>query len=222
MTCIVVRKNLGALIHEGLRADQSASLRRHLLVCGACHEEYEYEARLNSPLRDLPGVEPPDDLAIAIRVRLSSRRRPGIWSRLQVRLSDWMRPVALPAAGGLLTALILFGMLIPAVGRIRTPGLHGAALSPDVPTGLSTDPRFKQASLLPVSEDLLVEAWIDEQGKVSGFQVLNATPGDSASKNLDYQLGEVLLTTSFEPATLFGQRTSGKVLLSLRRITIRG
>jgi hypothetical protein len=214
MNCMVARQKLGALIHERLRADQSAALRRHLLACDACHDEYEYQARLSSPLRDLAPVEPPADLAIAIRLRVSTPR-PSLWDRLQLSMSHWMRPVALPAAGGLLTALILFGMLVPAVGRIRVP------MVTDVPTALSTDPRFKQASILPVSEDLLVEAWIDEQGKVSGIQVLNAAPGEAATV-LDSQIGEVLLTTSFEPATRFGQRTSGKVLLSLRRITIRG
>ena len=213
---------LAALGREQLPAHQFDALERHLLGCDACHQEYEYEARLSSPLRELPAVEPPPDLALAMRVRVSSRQRPGIWYRWQVQLSNWMRPVALPAAGGVLAALILFGILMPAVS-VRAVALRSASIGYDVPTGLSTDPRFKQASMMPVYDDLLVEAWIDEQGKVSGFQVLNATPGGAAvRKDFDYQLGDVLLTTIFEPATRFGQPTSGKVLLSLRRITIRG
>ena len=77
--------------------------------------------------------------------------------------------------------------------------------------------------MLPVYDDLFVEAWIDEQGKVSSFQVLNASaPDGNSHKNTDYQLGDVLLTTIFEPATRFGQPAPGKVLLSLRRINIRG
>ena len=222
MTCFLARQKLAAFIHEQLPVNQSGALRRHLLACDTCHEEYEYQARLSSPLREMPAVEPPPGLAVAIRVRLSSQQQPGIWQRWQVRFSNWMRPVALPAAGGLLAALILFGILMPAVS-VRTAALRRGSVGYDVPTGLSTDPRFKQASILPVYDDLLVEAWIDEQGKVSGFQVLNATPGGApVQKNSDYQLGDVLLTTIFEPATLFGQPTSGKVLLSLRRITIRG
>ena len=161
-------------------------------------------------------MEPPAALTLAVRLRLSERERISIWQRWQVALSNWMRPVALPAAGGVLTALILFGVLMPAVSFTRVAVLN------DVPTALSTEPRFKQASILPVYEDLLVEAWIDEQGKISSFQVLNAAQNGAAKENLEYQLGDVLLTTIFEPATRFGQPTSGKVLLSLRRINIRG
>lgn len=217
MNCIVARKKMAAFLHEQLRPDQSAAVQRHLLACAGCYDEYEYHARLSSPLRELSRVEPPPDLATAIRLRLSFRERPSIWERWQVHFSNLMRPVALPAAGGLLTALILFVLLIPAVSFSRTVGLKQ-----DVPTALSTEPRFKQASFLPVYQDLLVEAWIDEQGKISSFQVLHPAQGGGPVQNLDYQLGDVLLTTIFEPATRFGQRTSGKVLLSLRRITIRG
>ncbi len=214
MTCFQARQKMATLFREQLRADQSAGLRRHLLECSVCYDEYEYEARLNSPLRELPPAEPPAELATAIRLRAFSRPRLSLRDRWQVQLSNLMRPVALPAAGGLLTALILFGVLIPAVSFRR------AAFSHDVPTALSTEPQFKQASLLPVSDDLLVEAWIDEQGKISSYRVLNSTQGQSA--NLEYQLGNVLLTTVFVPATRFGQPTSGKVLFSLRRINIRG
>jgi hypothetical protein len=189
----------------------------HLLGCGSCHEEYEYQARLISPLRELSAVEPPPDLAMAIQVRASARHGISFRERWQVRLSNLMRPVALPAAGGVLTALILFVVLIPAFYVSRAAGLNQ-----DVPTALMTEPRFKQASALPVYEDVLVEAWIDEQGKISSFQVLNAPLGAAVDKNSGFLSGDVLLTTIFEPATRFGQPTAGKVLLSFRRITIRG
>jgi hypothetical protein len=218
MTCFLARQQLAALMNEELCAGESKALRRHLLECGDCHEEYEYQARLSSPLRELPSVEPPPDLAMAIRLRISSQQSTGFWQRWQVHLSNLMRPFALPAAGGLLTALILFRVLMPAVWVVKAAGPNE-----DVPTVLSTSPQFKQASILPVSEDLLVEAWIDEQGRISRFQILNGSQTSVAvSKGLGFQSGDVLLTTVFEPATRFGQRTEGKVLLSLRRINIRG
>ena len=216
MTCHTARQKLAAYIDEHLRADESAALRRHLLACAGCHEEYEYQARLNSPLRELPRLAPPPAVATAIRLRLSAEARPDRWQRWQVHLSNLMRPVALPAAGGLLTALILFRVLMPAVSAVRAAG-H------DVPTVLRTEPRFKAASVLPWSEDMLVEAWIDEQGKVTNFEVLNPAPSEAAvGKELHNQITNILLTTLFEPATQFGQPTHGKVLLSLRRINVPG
>jgi len=219
MTCQWVRQNLTGYVDQQLRAGMVADLERHLLACGACHQEYEYLARLNSPLRDLPGLEPPPGLATEIRVQWSQQVQASLWERWQVHLANLMRPVALPAAGGLLTALLLFGALLPAVVFTRS-GRSEA----DVPTGFTTGPRFKTASVLPMyEEDLLVEAWVDEQGKITRYEVLNPAPsGDQVGKELHYQVTNVLLTTLFEPATLFGQPTSARVVFSLRRINIRG
>jgi anti-sigma factor RsiW len=219
MTCFLAREQLAAFLQQQLHVDQAAVLRRHLLDCGACHDEYEYQARLSSSLRDLGRVEPPPALATAIRLRVSAHKQSTwthLWQRWQVHLANLMRPVALPAAGGLLTALILFLVLMPSVWVARSPGR-------DVPTALSTDPQFKQASVLPVYEDVLVEAWIDQQGKIAGYQVLNGGQnGAKVSQTLGYQAGDVLLTTIFKPATSFGQPIAGKVLLSFRRINIHG
>lgn len=219
MTCLSARQRLAGYVQERLGAAEQASIRRHLQDCAVCFEEYEYQARLDSPLRELPAVEPPLALDLAIRLRLMPQHRPSLWDRWQVHLSNLMRPVALPAAGGLLSALILFGILLPAVQMTRAAGAPGY----DLPTDLVTEPRFKNASPFAVTEDLLVEAWIDERGNITNFEVLSPTPmGAAVEKMLLLQSTNVLLTTKFEPATRFGQPTAGKVLLSFRRINIRG
>jgi len=221
MTCLSARQRLAGYVQERLGAAEQASIRRHLQDCAACFEEYEYQARLDSPLRELTVMEPPLALDIAIRLRLMPQHGPSLWDRWQVHLSNLMRPVALPAAGGLLSALILFGILLPAVQMTRAAGVPGSGY--DLRTNLVTEPRFKNASPFPVTEDLTVEAWIDERGNITNFEVLSPTPmGAAVEKMLLLQSTNVLLTTKFEPATRFGQPTAGKVLLSFRRINIRG
>lgn len=224
MTCLSARQRLGGYVQERLGAAEQARIRRHLQDCAACFEEYEYQARLDSPLRELPAVEPPLALGTAIRLRLMPQPRPSLWDRWQVHLSNLMRPVALPAAGGLLSALILFGILLPAMQITRAADTPGSGS--DLPTDLVTEPRFKNASpfpVTPVTEDLLVEAWIDERGNITNFEVLSPTPmGAAVEKMLLLQSVNALLTMKFEPATRFGQPTAGKVMLSFRRINIRG
>lgn len=221
MTCLSARQRLAGYVQERLGAAEQASVRRHLQDCAACFEDYEYHARLDSPLRELPAVEPPLALDLDIRLRLMPQHRASLWDRWQVHLSNLMRPVALPAAGGLLSALILFGILLPAVQMTRAADAPGSGY--DLPTDLVTEPRFKNASPFAVTEDLLVEAWIDERGNITNFEVLSPTPmGAAVEKMLLLQSTNVLLTTKFEPATRFGQPTAGKVLLSFRRINIRG
>jgi anti-sigma factor RsiW len=219
MTCHSVRQVLSAYVDEPMRVEDSKTIRTHLEVCEDCQQEYEYLARLNSPLRELPRVAPPPGLATTIRVRAFSRPGLSLWERWQVRLANLMRPVALPAAGGLLAALILFGVLIPGVGVTRFAGN-------DVPTVLITGPKVKAPSMFPVDEDLLIEAWVDQRGTISRFEIVNGSPGDAAVEaELRHQLSNVMLTTLFVPATEFGQPIPGKVYLSFRRIsriTIRG
>ncbi len=226
MTCHDVRQKLPIYIEEPSRVRDSRALRRHLLACGDCHQEYEYMARLSSPLRELARVAPPPELAASLRrqVASASGSRIPAWQRWQVHLANLMRPVALPAAGGLIVALILFGVLIPGVSVTRVVYAH------DVPTVLMTEPRVKAASVIHAyedlpEEDLLVEAWVDERGAISRFEVLNPEPGGPSEKELRDHLNNVMFTTLFEPATEFGQPAPGRVIFSFRRssrITIRG
>jgi len=218
--CEWARQKMPGYVQGDLDGVDRAGVRHHLECCESCFQEYEYHSRLDSPLRELPAVEPPPGLAMSIRLRASARSRPSFWQRWEVHLANLMRPVALPAAGGLLSALILFGILLPAVRGTRV----ASAGDSDVLTMLVTEPRFKNASPLPVTtEDLLVEVWIDDRGNVTNFEVVSPTSmGAAVEKMLLLQSTSLLLTTKFQPATRFGQPTAGKVLLSLRRINIRG
>jgi len=221
MTCPKVRQKLAGYVQDRLGVADRLGVRMHLEGCEVCFDEYEYQARLASPLRELPVAEPPATLRTAIRLRVIPQPRPSLWERWQVHLGNLMRPVALPAAAGLLSALILFGILLPAVHNTRV--VSAAGPGPDIPTILVTEPRFKEASPYPVTEDLLVEAWIDDRGNITNFEVISPTPmGPAVEKMLLLQSANLLLTTRFEPATRFGQPIAGKVLLSLRRINIRG
>jgi hypothetical protein len=216
MTCELARQKLAASAQDSLSGREALALRRHLMGCETCHQEYEYGERLGSPLRELEPAMPPPLLATSIRLRLFSQIRMTLWERWQVRLSNLMRPVALPAAGGLLSALILFGSFLPMLSVSRA-----SALIKDVPTMLITGPRFKEASPFEINEDVLVEAWIDERGKVASFEVLNpAQTNPTSGETIRIRSGNVLLTTLFEPATRFGQPIAGKVIFSLHRINI--
>lgn len=219
MNCQLARTRLSAYAEGQERAGESDALRRHLLACESCFQEYEYQARLTSPLRELRPQAPPALLKTVICLAASQPPANRIWGRWQVHLSNLMRPVALPAAGGLLAALILFfGVLIPGVSVTR------AAAGGDVPTALQTEARVKNLSLLSMEEDVMVEAWVDQQGKIASFEVLNHAHGGAVEEDVHNRLSSVLFTTSFQPATEFGQPISGKLLLSFRRshINVRG
>lgn len=165
-------------------------------------------------------------LKMALRVtasRESARRRRyqgflaacRAWGDLAwFRLNGLMRPLALPAAGGLVSAVLLFSMVMPNFqGLVR-------AHANDVPTMLFTGATVKSSLQLVLGADeLTLDVFVDERGRVIDY----AFPEGSRELNTAgtrRQLESSLLFTHFQPATSFGQPTAGWVRVSLRRSAI--
>jgi len=64
-----------------------------------------------------------------------------------------------------------------------------------------------------------VEAYVDSNGRVQDFKILSS-PGDT--KDLTPELKNMLIFTTFKPATAFGQPTSGTAILSFSNIQVKG
>src|SRR5687767_12130421 len=100
-------------------------------------------------LRGLPEREPAAELRMRLRVlasKESSRRRARVtWSQtVRTWVSDFsllannlMRPLAIPTAGGFVSALLLFGVLAPGLAT------RGAVAGQDIPTVLYTEPSVR-------------------------------------------------------------------------------
>ena len=215
LKCPDVRADLSALADEALDAERSLRLRRHLHACRACAAEWRQLVHLRKVLRVAARVAPPPDLALAMRVHLSQQTHSHFADRLVVRLRNLMEPVAIPAVAGLCSALLLFGILIHSFA-IPTP-----AITDDVPLRLSTEPRLK--SMAPFSfsagePGLFVEIYVDKQGEVADFRVLNG-PHDPA---LIAKLRNFLLFTRFDPATSFGRPRSGTAVFNFSSVLVKG
>ncbi len=196
--------------------DQVRSIRFHLNYCDACRRELELAQAVQSDLRSLRRKQVPAELALALRVRLSQELHNDWISRWRVRFENSLKPLLVPATGGVLVAVICFGLLLgsntmplPPVGR------------PDVPLALVTPPRLRELPAINFNTDddqLVVMTRVNSLGKVVGYEVISG----SISPEIRYQLDRLIYFSVFEPATTFGTPTDGKVLLSLSRITVRG
>jgi len=218
MKCPDFRPDLSALADNELKADRAERLRAHLRDCPSCAQELSELGRLRSAMRSAGRVPPPPNLALAVRVRLSQRQHSHFYDRLRVRLQNQMEPVALPAAAGLFSALLLFGVLIHSLA-IPTP-----AFTDDVPLQLITKPRVKiMPPLTPLNStnweaDVVVEAHVDETGRVVDYRLLNG-PYDPA---LISKLNRHLLFTQFDPATSFGIPRHGTAVFQFQSIKVKG
>jgi hypothetical protein len=210
MTCSNVRTSLSAMNDSRLREPERAAVMQHVTDCTDCRR-YEREMRFVSlTLRETAPKRPPVDLTYRLRVLASHERvrmmaGTNWWSTVRFRLNQILRPLAVPAAGGLFSSLLAFAILVPNFT------VH-ANTTKDVPVGLYT-----QVSILTPSpfafngQDIMIELTIDENGSVSDYSI----PGGKLSKDEMRDVGNFLLFTSFKAATAFGQPIASKMLLNI-------
>jgi hypothetical protein len=182
------------------------------------------DRELRRALKALPQRQPSADLTMRLRVLASreSTRRQGrvTWQKLartwlsdfQVWADNLMRPLAIPTAGGFLSALLLFGVLAPQLGtRI-------VLVADDVPTALYTTASihsFKPLGFNDVS--ILVEVTIDDAGRVVDYSIPDEQVTD---RDLHRSIENYLLFTQFTPVRNFGQPVKAKVRISFQSSTI--
>jgi hypothetical protein len=172
---------------------------------------------------------PPASFSTSLRV-LASRERQRFLSRrtLAQTFSSWqdrarlfannlMRPLALPFAGGLFSAAVLFSVLV------STYPLRGN-MAFDVPTALSTNPLVSRtAPFGNSSEDVVVDVTVDGNGRMIEYAIVGGPDGIKGAA-LRRSIENMLLFTEFLPATSFGHPTPGKVRLVLQnsQIEVKG
>lgn len=216
MNCAEIRpEDLSAYLDSALESDRAVALVRHLESCPACAAEAEQLEGVLHLVRAHGRIAPPADLALKVKIALSHRAHMRFWDRLQVQVDNFLRPLAIPATAGLLTALLTFGVLI------HTFVTRGVTLSEDVPLNLSTPPRLLATGPITFNtgeEGLWVQMKVDGQGRIIDYHLLNA-PGDALVLP---ELRNVLVMTQFEPATTFGKPTVGRTIVNFRRISVKG
>lgn len=227
MECGSVKQRVSAYLDDAVSAEERRSLKRHLNGCRECALESERYSALRAKLRALPMPMPPADLTtrlrvVASKVRMESFSSP--WSRwrdrVELSLRNLMRPLALPAVGGLCSAVFLFSTLVLPMFKSTF------AMSPsgDVPTMLSTQPMLKYMAPVAFANngDAVVDLQLDDQGQIVNFTIVSA-PGHQ-SDALRRSIENNLLFTEFWPATTFGRGVAGTIRISFRssRIDVRG
>ncbi|MEO7142280.1 MAG: zf-HC2 domain-containing protein [Bryobacteraceae bacterium] len=226
--CTATQK-LSEYLDGGLSDRERCEMVRHLSQCRECAAAAADLRQLRSALRGLVRRVPPPPLesrlhAIASQAASRTAARAALprpiarWrNRVSLSLDNIMRPLALPLAGGLMAALMLFGMLAP----IAVPSRHSGA---DVPTVLSTQASVKGMAPIGMSDgDMVVDLTVDDQGRMVDYSIVEGQ-NHIRTEALRRSLENSLLFTEFNPATYFGRPMSGRIRLSFRsnRIDVRG
>jgi hypothetical protein len=213
-SCVEIRGYFSDYLDGVCDRERVRSLNYHLEYCASCRAVLERLQLMQSDLQTLPRRRVPPELGLRLRVRMSQEMHRNILGRLWVRLENSLQPLLLPASGGVLTAVICFGLIM---GSHTIP----VRTSPDVPISIVTPVRVRELAPINFTKDnqaVLLVTRVDAGGRVQGYEVLSGQQSPELMRHLD----RTIYFSQFDPATTFGKPTDGQVVLSLRRITVRG
>jgi hypothetical protein len=220
MNCSQARSLFPPYLDGVLNGRQMRDLGNHLAQCAACSHESALLADTQRAVSSLGRRPAPPELALQLRVALSheaARSRARSFAALQVRVENALNAFMVPATAGVLSAIVFFGLLI---GLFALP----VQANNDVPTMLYTPPVLAQS---PFSngmermnaESIVIEAYVDANGRVQDYRILSS---HTETDEIKPQLENMLIFTTFRPATAFGQPTSGRAVLSFSKINVKG
>jgi anti-sigma factor RsiW len=232
MTCSEAEKRLPGYLDGAMQGGDHARVREHLNSCEQCLRQVERYRLLSTYLANVEPVQPPPELAVRIRVRASQGRtlwgRAGrSWSRGLLAFENVVGPLAVPATGGLFTALAVFVLVVQNV-LVGVP-LSGFVAN-DLPLDLVQPARLESLAPFPVpgvvaaagqhdSGALLLQATLNDHGEVVFYEILSG-PTDTVVRR---QIDQVLLFSRFRPQLSFGlPMNGGRVLLSFSEVRVRG
>jgi hypothetical protein len=221
MNCSVAKGLMSSYADGCVTRRQLAQMDEHLRGCADCGAQFASLQRTQSLVNSLGRQAPPPDLALRLRVALSqevANSRRSRWEMLRLRWENAFDATMVPATAGLITTLVIFGLLIGVLypSQVRA--------SNDVPTMLYTPAQLQSTPFelsvgVTSADSLVVEAYVGPDGRVQDYRILSA-PEDAEA--ILPQLKNMLIFTTFQPATAFGQPISGRVILTFSKVQVRG
>jgi hypothetical protein len=219
MRCTEARPLFSSYMDRAVSGTQMHEIFAHLEQCAECTKEYALLENARSLVSSLGRRQPPSDLALKIRVAISSTRSRnslGVFQRFVLRLENTFQGFMVPATAGVLSAVIFFGVLIV----LLMPAQVSA--NDDVPSTFYTPPRLQVSeypeSQLSLDSPVIIETYVDTSGRVENFRIISGRDDEEVKA----QLNRALLFTIFVPAQSFGRPVPGKAIMSFSHINVKG
>jgi hypothetical protein len=225
MSCENSEERLSSHLDGLLDAGEREGVLAHLEACRNCGVRLKSLGELRARLQRLGEPRVPRALAVRLRVLASHEHARRVaratWS---ARIANWkdamrlnfenlMRPVALPVAGGVLSARLLFGALVPTL-IFRHEIANDSPLSFTDPDGMVVNwigdiPRLEPVDAVVSSDENVLELTIDDEGRIADYALRQG--------QLTPEMLTIIQFSRLTPAMFFGKPTWGKKLVVLPR-----
>ena len=167
-------------------------------------------------------LKAPADLGMKLRLAISheqSRSAPVQLARLRVQWDNLFRPLLLQASAGFAGAVALIGGIMLLLGMVAAPE---PVMANDEPLGAVTAPHYLYSATEPQAiqtardETIVVEANVNARGEVYDYQIVSGPSDPGVQKQITGQL----LSSVFQPASVFGGPVRGRVVLTFSGISV--
>jgi hypothetical protein len=223
MTCFSAKRQSTVYVDGRLRDGERSRIAAHLSKCDRCASHFEQIASLRSAARELPQAVAPARLTTVLRVMASRERQivdqnrgsqfRAFWSRWMFRIDDMIRPLTIPATGGLLSSFILFGALAFTIGTATR------SVSYDVPL-LYTD--NEDANLVPLqlgSGAVVLTITTDSNGRIRDYAVRDGS--DSFTGDTTRLHSNNIVLPQFPSVLALAHPISGDIRISFTPLEVR-
>jgi hypothetical protein len=211
---------LSAYLDGAITGKQMFSLGKHLEGCGSCDQQYQSLRRTQQLLADIGRKKAPEDLSLKLRLAISrevARARQPYFGNLALRIENSLRGFMVPATAGVVSTIAIFALLTGFITPVQ-------ADSSDVPLLLSTKPELQESSfgmtMGAINQDsLVIEAYVNANGRVTDYRILS---DPDKLQDLPHPIKNMLIFTTFRPATSMGMPRAGRAILSFSKISVKG
>jgi hypothetical protein len=227
MSCDNVQERISSFLDRDAAAAERENVLAHINSCRDCSGYLAAQQTARAAVHALKQPEVPAELSAKLRVIASHERQRRInritlaarfrelHSRVQLFMDNLMRPLAFPFAGGLVSSLMIFGLLVPSLtfqhafadqvlftyadGEVVVLAPNGTYTS----TTAEYAPHIQRSDFTPPDASNVVDLIVDTNGRVSDWSVSRG--------ELTPDLADIIMFGQFSPATNMGVPIQSKI-----------
>ncbi len=221
--CARIQNSFSSYLDGAVSGHEMQEIASHLDTCQHCAREFAALRKVQHSVATLGPAKAPADLGMKLRLAISHEmaRRQSSWlDSFHVDWDNWIRPLLVQVSAGFAGSVVLLGGIVLLLGMVAAPE---PVMANDVPLGAATSPHYLYSAVIPgaivTDQDsvIVVEAYVNEQGRVYDYNIVSG-PVDQAVR---IQVENQLLTSVFQPASIFGVPVRGRVVITFSGISVR-
>jgi anti-sigma factor RsiW len=218
--CGQIREGFSAYLDGAVSGAEMAVIAAHLDDCLDCEAEFHAWRDVQSALAQIGPAVAPARLQARLRAAIADESAKGThlpWNRRLAAMWDkTLAPLAFRASCALAIGLLLIGGMgymfaAPIAVQANDDGLADLRAPRYLYSQVAPQPLN-----MPADVPVVIEAKVDETGRVYDYAVLEG----KLEPSVERQLGQNLLASVFRPASVFGAPVKGHVVLTFTGVSV--